>query len=266
MVVEESIHVIFYESNNSLQERENFDDDLGLETSMGKLQIEDIRQQEEIVEDPKKEESLWPLPPPQQVPRLQIKQLKEGTFINHAKYIRDLLKRFNMEEAKTMKTPMSSSIKLDMDEKGERRGPPGLRASALLSHLSLSRQRLPERRGMTRPSSVLSKIISDTNKNSPRGKSSQGEVSISPNFSTLGLKDSSVTYRLGGPVLSTVRGVEIKLSPKSICRILNIPSVGLRVYEAKAWPTVVGFKPRKAIQRATDSRGISDDNAYDILR
>ncbi|RVW12223.1 hypothetical protein CK203_084261 [Vitis vinifera] len=49
---------------------------------------------------------------------LQIKQLKEGTFINQAKYIRDLLKRFNME-AKTMKTPMSSSIKLDKDEKGK---------------------------------------------------------------------------------------------------------------------------------------------------
>ena len=45
MVVEESIHVIFYESNNSLQERENVDDDLGLETSMGRLQIEDRRQQ-----------------------------------------------------------------------------------------------------------------------------------------------------------------------------------------------------------------------------
>ena len=44
MVVEESIHIIFYESNNSLQERESFDDDLGLETSMGKLQIEDSRQ------------------------------------------------------------------------------------------------------------------------------------------------------------------------------------------------------------------------------
>ena len=41
MVVEKSIHVIFYESNNSLQERESVDDDLGLETSMGKLQIED---------------------------------------------------------------------------------------------------------------------------------------------------------------------------------------------------------------------------------
>ena len=31
---------------------------------------------------------------------LQIKQLKEGTFINQAKYIKDLLKRFNMEEAR----------------------------------------------------------------------------------------------------------------------------------------------------------------------
>ncbi|RVW28131.1 Retrovirus-related Pol polyprotein from transposon RE1 [Vitis vinifera] len=50
---------------------------------------------------------------------LQIKQLKEGTFINQAKYMKDLLKRFNMEEAKTIKTPMSSSIKLDKDEKGK---------------------------------------------------------------------------------------------------------------------------------------------------
>nr|CAN73857.1 hypothetical protein VITISV_037898 [Vitis vinifera] len=52
---------------------------------------------------------------------LQINQLKERTFINQAKYIRDLLKRFNMEESKTMKTPMSSSIKLDKDEKGRHR-------------------------------------------------------------------------------------------------------------------------------------------------
>nr|CAN81294.1 hypothetical protein VITISV_003263 [Vitis vinifera] len=67
MVVDESIHVIFYESNNSLQEIESFDDDLGLETSMGKLKIEDRRHQEKVVEDPKKEESPLALPPPQQV-------------------------------------------------------------------------------------------------------------------------------------------------------------------------------------------------------
>ncbi|KAL6349773.1 hypothetical protein AAG906_001660 [Vitis piasezkii] len=164
MVVEKSIHVIFDESNDPLQERESFDDDLGLETSMGRLPIEDRRQQEEIGEDLKKEESLLALPPPQQMqgessqdlPKdwkfvinhpqdqiiefskcmhsefemsmmrelnfflgLQIKQLKEGTFINQAKYIRDLLKRFNMEEAKTMKTSMSSSIKLDKNKKGK---------------------------------------------------------------------------------------------------------------------------------------------------
>nr|CAN81433.1 hypothetical protein VITISV_010698 [Vitis vinifera] len=85
MVVEESIHVIFYESNNSLQERESFDDDLGLETSMGKLKIEDRRQQEEIVEDPKKEESPLALPPPQQVQGKSSQDLpKDWKFvINH---------------------------------------------------------------------------------------------------------------------------------------------------------------------------------------
>ena len=67
MVVDESIRVIFYEFNKSLQERESFDDDLGLETSMGRLQIEDRRQQEENGGDPKKEESPLALPPPQQV-------------------------------------------------------------------------------------------------------------------------------------------------------------------------------------------------------
>ena len=50
---------------------------------------------------------------------LQIKQLKEGTFINQEKYIRDLLKKYNLEEVKTKNTPMGSSIQLDMDEKGK---------------------------------------------------------------------------------------------------------------------------------------------------
>ena len=31
---------------------------------------------------------------------LQIKQIKEGTFINQVKYIRDLLKKFNLEEVR----------------------------------------------------------------------------------------------------------------------------------------------------------------------
>ena len=50
---------------------------------------------------------------------VQIKHLKEGTFINQAKYIRDLLKKFKLEEVKAKSTPMGSSVKLDMDEKGK---------------------------------------------------------------------------------------------------------------------------------------------------
>ena len=59
--------MLFFMNLTILSKKESFDDDLGLETSMGKLQIEDRRQQEEVVEDPKKEESPLALPSPQQV-------------------------------------------------------------------------------------------------------------------------------------------------------------------------------------------------------
>ena len=58
-----------------------------------------------------------------------------------------------------------------------------------------------------------------------------------------------MTYGLGGPITSIVRGVEIRLSLESICCIFNIPSVGLKVYESKAWPIVLSFEPREVIQR-----------------
>ena len=63
---------------------------------------------------------------------------------------------------------------------------------------------------------------------------------------------SRVTYGLCGPIISTVRGVEIQLDSKSICRIVDIVLVGLRVYESKGWPTVLGFEPREAIWRMCD--------------
>ena len=50
--------------------------------------------------------------------RLQIKQRKDGIFLNQEKYIEDLLKRFKFNECKIAKTPMSTSTKLDKDEKG----------------------------------------------------------------------------------------------------------------------------------------------------
>ncbi|KAE8710759.1 hypothetical protein F3Y22_tig00110319pilonHSYRG00279 [Hibiscus syriacus] len=47
---------------------------------------------------------------------LQIKQRKDDIFINQAKYVKDMLKKFGLENDKPHDTPMSSSTKLDLDE------------------------------------------------------------------------------------------------------------------------------------------------------
>jgi hypothetical protein len=49
----------------------------------------------------------------------QVKQLRGGTFINQAKYIQDMLKRFDMVDAKPMKTPMPTNGQLDLDPNGK---------------------------------------------------------------------------------------------------------------------------------------------------
>ena len=51
---------------------------------------------------------------------LQIKQNEEGIFINQAKYVRDLLKRFGIDDSKTKNKPMSTTTKLDKDEKAKK--------------------------------------------------------------------------------------------------------------------------------------------------
>ena len=49
---------------------------------------------------------------------LQIKQRKDVIFINQAKYTKELIKKFGLEGAKTSKTPMATTTKLDKDEQG----------------------------------------------------------------------------------------------------------------------------------------------------
>jgi hypothetical protein len=46
---------------------------------------------------------------------LQIKQGKDGTFISQMNYTRDILKKFDMNNAKSIKTPMSTNGHLDLD-------------------------------------------------------------------------------------------------------------------------------------------------------
>jgi hypothetical protein len=45
----------------------------------------------------------------------QIKQAKEGTFISQTKYNRDILKKFGMDKAKPIKTPMGTNGHLNLN-------------------------------------------------------------------------------------------------------------------------------------------------------
>jgi hypothetical protein len=50
---------------------------------------------------------------------LQIKQAKEGTFVHQAKYTKDILKKFKMDDLKPLSTPMSMTTALDADKDEE---------------------------------------------------------------------------------------------------------------------------------------------------
>jgi hypothetical protein len=50
---------------------------------------------------------------------IQVKQMKQSTFIHQVKYTKDLMKKFNMDKLKVMSTPMSMVASLDLDENSE---------------------------------------------------------------------------------------------------------------------------------------------------
>jgi hypothetical protein len=50
---------------------------------------------------------------------IQVKQMKQGTFVHQAKYTKDLMKKFNMAELKPVSTPMSFATSLGLDKDNE---------------------------------------------------------------------------------------------------------------------------------------------------
>jgi hypothetical protein len=50
---------------------------------------------------------------------VQIKQSKEGTFVHQAKYTKDIVRKFKMQDSKAMTMPMSTTTTLDAGEEGE---------------------------------------------------------------------------------------------------------------------------------------------------
>jgi hypothetical protein len=47
---------------------------------------------------------------------LQIRQRNQGIFISQTKYIREMIKRFGMEDGKSVITPMQTRCKLSKDD------------------------------------------------------------------------------------------------------------------------------------------------------
>jgi Reverse transcriptase (RNA-dependent DNA polymerase) len=50
--------------------------------------------------------------------RLQIKQMKDDIFISQTKYVKELVKKFDITDCKTSKTPMTIDTNIDIDEWG----------------------------------------------------------------------------------------------------------------------------------------------------
>jgi hypothetical protein len=50
---------------------------------------------------------------------IQVKEMKQGTFMHQTKYTKDLIKKFNMAELKPKSTPMSTATSLGPDEDSE---------------------------------------------------------------------------------------------------------------------------------------------------
>jgi hypothetical protein len=50
---------------------------------------------------------------------IQVKKTKQDIFIHQAKYMKDLMKKFNMAELKPVSTPVSTAMVLDPCENGE---------------------------------------------------------------------------------------------------------------------------------------------------
>jgi hypothetical protein len=72
-----------------------------------------------FVEDMSKEFKMSMMGELQSFLGLQIKQAKEETFVHQAKYTKDILKKFKMDDSKPLSTSMSMTTALDVDEDGE---------------------------------------------------------------------------------------------------------------------------------------------------
>ncbi|GJX13586.1 retrovirus-related pol polyprotein from transposon TNT 1-94 [Tanacetum coccineum] len=118
--VKESLNVTFDESLPPTKLSPLVDDDVGEEGAIEnntKVVNNSNKEDESIeVDEVVKESKNHPL---EQVTGLQIKQMEDVIFSNQSKYIKEMLKKFGLEDSKPTKTPMSMEIKLTKDDEAD---------------------------------------------------------------------------------------------------------------------------------------------------
>ncbi|GJY99248.1 copia protein [Tanacetum coccineum] len=118
--VEESLNVTFDETSPPSKTSPLVDDDLDEEEA---IKVTEKKNLENDIEDETLEiDEIFEMSMMGELNfflGLQIKQMEDGIFFNQSKYIKEMLKKFGLEESKPMKTPMSSDTKLTKDEECE---------------------------------------------------------------------------------------------------------------------------------------------------
>ncbi|GJQ92527.1 hypothetical protein Tco_0003666 [Tanacetum coccineum] len=61
--------------------------------------------------------------------------MKDGIFFNQSKYIKEMLKKFRLEDSKPTKTPMSTKIKLTKDDEADSMDSTKYRENPKTTHL-----------------------------------------------------------------------------------------------------------------------------------
>ncbi|GJZ31001.1 retrovirus-related pol polyprotein from transposon TNT 1-94, partial [Tanacetum coccineum] len=121
MKVEESLNVTFNESTLPTKLSPLVDDDVGEEEAIIKGNTNSTCQNlcDDFVKIMHDEFEMSMMGELNFFLGLQIKQMEDGIFFNQSKYIKEMLKKFGLEDSKPTKTPMSTEIKLTKDDEAD---------------------------------------------------------------------------------------------------------------------------------------------------
>ncbi|GKE33966.1 retrovirus-related pol polyprotein from transposon TNT 1-94 [Tanacetum coccineum] len=133
MKVEESLNVTFDESRPPTKLSPLVDDDVGEEEAIKKntkvvnnnneedesIEVDEIVNIKESKNHPLDQFEMSMMGELNFFLGLQIKQMEVRIFFNQSKYIKEMLKKFGLEDSKPAKTPMSTKIKLTKDNEAD---------------------------------------------------------------------------------------------------------------------------------------------------